>query len=220
MPTHFENHLEGLKGRLIYMASLAMSNIFIAVKTLTERSDKYSEEIFAQEECINSLQIEIDNSCLELLALYQPVATDLRFLTSSMKISSDLERIGDQAVNITQAAAELAKYPLLKPLIDIPRMAEIVQRMVKDSVDAFIKRDSQLARDVLQRDDLVDELKDRTFSELLEIMSREAATIPRAMQLILVSRNLERVADHATNIAEDVIYLVEARDVRHHSENS
>lgn len=216
---HFEQDLEILKERLIYMASLAMSNIFLSVKMLTERNEKHVDELLAQEQSINSLQIEIDNLCLKLIALHQPVAADLRFLVSSIKISSELERIGDQAVNISQAAVELAKQPLLKPLVDIPRMAESVQKMVKDAVDSFITRNSSLARDVLQRDDFVDEAKDRTFVELLEIMSREADTIPRAMQLILVSRNLERIADHATNIAEDVVYLVEARDVRHHAES-
>jgi len=167
---------------------------------------------------VNHLQIEIDELCLKLLALRQPMATDLRFITSAMKINAELERIGDLAVNIIQRAAVLIKQPQLKPLIDIPRMADITQKMVKDSLDAFINRDVNLARSVLTRDDEVDALKDQVFRELLTFMLGDQSTIPRALELILVSRHLERIGDHATNICEDVIYLVQGKDIRHHIE--
>jgi phosphate transport system protein len=167
---------------------------------------------------VNDLQIEIDDRCLKLLALQQPMATDLRLITAAMKINSDLERIGDQAVNIAENAARVLAHPPLKPLLDLPRMAEIAERMTRDSLDAFVRRDPDLARDILARDDEVDQLKDQVFRVLLTYMMADPATIERALGLILVSRNLERIADHATNIAEDVIFLVEAKDVRHHHE--
>lgn len=146
------------------------------------------------------------------------MATDLRFITSAMKINAELERIGDLAVNIIQRAAVLLKQPQLKPLIDIPRMADLTQKMVKDSLDAFVNRDVDLARSVLTRDDEVDALKDQVFRELLTFMLGDQSTIPRALELILVSRHLERIGDHATNICEDIIYLVQGKDIRHHIE--
>jgi phosphate transport system protein len=146
------------------------------------------------------------------------MATDLRFITSAMRINSELERIGDLAVNITQCVEVLIKQPQLKPYIDLPRMADLTQKMVKDSLDAFIKNDADLARSVLHSDDQVDALKDQIFRELLTFMMSDHSTISRALELILVSRHLERIADHATNIAEDVIYLVQGKDIRHHIE--
>jgi phosphate transport system protein len=148
------------------------------------------------------------------------MASDLRLITAAMKINSDLERIGDQAVNIAENALKLIRVPLLKPLIDLPRMAEMAERMTRDSLDAFVRRDSALARDVLARDDDVDRLKNQLFLELLTYMTGDPSTIERALALILVSRSLERIADHATNIAEDVIFVVEGKDVRHHHEES
>ncbi|HET8646669.1 MAG TPA: phosphate signaling complex protein PhoU, partial [Vicinamibacteria bacterium] len=150
--------------------------------------------------------------------LQQPMASDLRLITSAMKINADLERIGDQAVNIAENAARVLAHPPLKPLLDLPRMAEIAERMTRDSLDAFVRRDPDLARSILARDDEVDQLKDQVFRVLLTYMMADPATIERALGLILVSRNIERIADHATNIAEDVIFLVEAKDVRHHHE--
>ncbi len=176
------------------------------------------QEVNRDEEKVNLLEIEIDELCLKLLALKHPMATDLRFITSAMKIKSELERIGDMAVNITQCVAVLIRKPQLKPYIDIPRMADLAQKMVKDSLDSFIKQDVNLARLVLARDDEIDGLKDQIFRELLTFMMSDPSTIPRALQLVLVSRHLERIGDHATNIAEDVIYLVQGKDIRHHIE--
>jgi phosphate transport system protein len=188
------------------------------VGALMERRADLAEQVITGDRAVNELQIEIDDRCLKLLALQQPMASDLRFITCAMKINADLERIGDQAVNIAQNSTRLLPHPPLRPLIDLPRMAEIAQAMTRDSLDAFVKKDAALARDVLRRDDQVDELKDHVFRVLLTHMMADPGTIERALGLILVSRNLERIADHATNIAEDVIFLVEAKDVRHHHE--
>jgi phosphate transport system protein len=189
-----------------------------AVRSLTERDESLFEEVNSSEEKVNHLQIEIDDLCLRLLALKQPMAIDLRFITSAMRINSELERIADLAVNITQNAAILIKQPQLKPLIDIPRMADLTQKMVRDSLDAFIRRDAELARSVLTRDDQIDALKDQIFRELLTFMISDNSTIPRALELVLISRHLERIGDHSTNIAEDAIYLVQGKDIRHHIE--
>ena len=189
-----------------------------AVQALMERRLELAEQVIAGDQEVNDLQIEIDDRCLKLLALQQPMASDLRLITAAMKINSDLERIGDQAVNIAENASLLLAHPPLKPLLDLPRMAELAQQMTRDSLDAFVRRDAALARSVLQRDDEVDHLKDQNFRVLLTYMMADPGTIERALALILVARNLERVADHATNIAEDVIFLVEAKDVRHHHE--
>jgi len=218
MVRYFEQDLNLVKEKLNLMANLVVSNIYFAIKMLVDRTDSQSGQIFAQEENINSLQIEIDNDCQEFIALHQPVARDLRLLISALKISSELERIGDQAVNITQAALELIRQPELKPLVDTPRMADLVQKMVKDALDSFVNKDSRLARDLLQRDDQIDDFKDQIRSELVEFMSRDPGSISRALQLIMISRHLERIADHATNIAEDVVFLVEGKDIRHHLE--
>jgi len=218
MVRHFELDLNLVKEKLNFMAGLAVSNIFLAIKILTDREGKLASEIHTQEEKINSLQIEIDNFCLELIALHQPVAADLRLLVSAMKINSELERIGDQAINITQAAMDLIRQPQLKPLVDTPRMAELVQRMAKDALDSFVRKESQLARDVLKRDDQIDEFKDRIRAELETLMSQDPSAVHRGLQLIMISRHLERIADHSTNIAEDVVYLVEGKDVRHYFE--
>jgi phosphate transport system protein len=215
---HLDEDLNLLKEKLLFMAGLAESMIHKAVKSLVERDESYFKQVKEEEDKVNHLEIEIDDLCLKLLALKQPMATDLRFITSAIKINSNLERIGDLAINITERAAVLLKQPQLKPLIDIPRMADMAQKMVKDSLDAFIKKDAGLARSVLERDDEIDRLKDQIFRELLTFMLSDQSTIPRALELILVSRHLERIGDHATNIAEDVIYLVQGKDIRHHIE--
>jgi phosphate transport system protein len=213
---HFEAELQTLKNRLLTMGALVEERAHQAVKALINRSQEQAEQIIASDKEVNDLQIDIDDRCLKLLATQTPLASDLRLITSAMKINSDLERIGDQAVNIAENVIKLLPQPPLKPLIDIPRMAEIAQQMTRDALDSFVKRDVNLARDVLRRDDEVDNLKDQVFRELLTYMMADPGTIQRALALILISRNLERVADHATNIAEDVIFLVEAKDVRHH----
>jgi phosphate transport system protein len=189
-----------------------------AVVALMERNPEAAERIIAGDEEVNDLQIEVDDRCLKLLALQQPMASDLRLITAAMKINADLERIGDQAVNIAENALKMMNAPPLKPIIDLPRMAELAEGMTRDSLDAFVRKDSALARSVLARDDEVDQLKDHIFRVLLTYMMADPGTIERALSLILVSRNLERIADHATNIAEDVIFVVEAKDVRHHHE--
>ena len=213
---HFEEELQALKNRLLTMGALVEERVHQAVRALIDRRLDEAEAVIAADKEVNDLQIDIDDRCLKLLATQTPLAVDLRLITAAMKINADLERIGDQAVNIAENVIKLLPQPPLKPLIDIPRMAELAQQMTRDALDAFVKKDPVLARDVLRRDDEVDNLKDQVFRELLTYMMADPGTIQRALSLILISRNIERIADHATNIAEDVIFLVEAKDVRHH----
>ena len=218
MERHFDEELKDLKEKLLRMAGLAEDSIAKAVKALKDRDEALVGQVFEQEERINLLEIEIDEVCLRLLALRQPMAGDLRFIASAMKIGSELERIGDQSVNIAERTTELLKVPLLKPLIDIPRMAGLAQAMVVDSINAFVNRDAELARQICARDDEVDQINHQIFRELLTYMMEDPATIPRAVELILIGRHLERIADHATNIGEDVIYLVKGKSLKHHIE--
>jgi len=185
------------------------------MRALLERDDVLAQEVIDRDQQVNAYDVEVDETCVSLLALHQPAAGDLRFITTAMKIVTDLERIGDQAVNIAQRVLELNREPQLKPYIDLPRMAEKAQHMVKESLDAFVARDTELARKVCAEDADVDALKEQIFRELLTFMMEDPKTIPRAIRLILISRFMERVADHATNIAEMVIYLVDAKMVRH-----
>jgi len=215
---HFEEDLQGLKNRLLNMGAIVEERVHHAIQALIHRRVEAAEAIIAGDQEVNDLQIEIDDRCLKLLALQNPMASDLRLITAAMKINADLERIGDQAVNIAENAMKILAQPPLRPLMDIPRMAEITEKMTRDSLDAFVRKDAALARDVLARDDEVDQLKDQVFRVLLTHMMADPGTIERALSLILVSRNIERIADHATNIAEDVIFVVEAKDVRHHHE--
>ena len=216
--THFQKELEELKGNLLEMAALVEESIRDAVRSLVKRDSELAQQTFAKEDRINGLEIVIDDMCLRLLALRQPMAVDLRFITAAMKIITDLERMGDQAVNIAERAISLNQEPQLKPYIDIPRMAEITQSMVKDVLDAFVTKDSKLARSVCERDDLVDGLNDQVFRELLTYMMSDPKTTTRAVHLMIVSRCLERIADHATNIAEDVIFMVDALVIKHHAD--
>jgi len=215
MQRHFHEELEGLKQTLLAMGGLVEEQIHRVMRALIERDDALAQEIIDRDRRVNAMDVEVDEKCVELLALYQPAAGDLRFITTAMKIVTDLERIGDQAVNIAQRAIELNREPQLKPYIDLPRMAERAGQMVKESLDAFVNRDTALARRVCAEDETVDALKEQVFRELLTFMMEDPRTIPRAIRLILISRFLERVADHATNIAEMVIYLVEGKMVRH-----
>jgi len=212
----FDEELKGLKEKLLEMAARAEEQIALAVRALKDREEKLACQVLDREESVNLLDIEIDEMCLRFLALRQPMAADLRFITSAMKISSDLERIGDLAVNIAERTIDLLKQPELKPLIDIPRMAELAQAMVRDAINAFVNGDDVLARDVCGRDDQVDQLNGQVFRELLTYMMQEPGTISRAVDLILVGRHLERIADHATNIGEDVIYMVRGKTIKHH----
>ena len=216
---HFEADLQALRNQLLTMGGLVEERVHRAVHALVHRGEQDAQRVIATDKEVNDLQMDIDDRCLRLLATQTPLAVDLRLITSAMKINADLERIGDQAVNIAESVLVLIPQPPLKPLIDIPRMAAIAEKMIRDALDAFVKKDAELARDVLRRDDEVDELKDQVFRELLTYMMADPGTIQRALSLILISRNLERIADHATNIAEDVIFIAEAKDVRHHAES-
>jgi len=215
MQRHFHEELETLKQTLLAMGGLVEDQIRRVMRALVERDDALAEEVIERDQQVNAYDVEVDETCVSLLALHQPTAGDLRFITTTMKIVTDLERMGDQAVNIAQRVLELNREPQLKPYIDLPRMAERAQRMVKESLDAFVARDTELARKVCAEDAEVDALKEQIFRELLTFMMEDARTIPRAIRLILISRFLERLADHATNIAEMVIYMVDAKMVRH-----
>jgi phosphate transport system protein len=215
MPRHFHEELDALKQTLLAMGGLVEDQIRRVMRALVERDDAQARDVIDRDREVNAYENEIDEKCVELLALHQPAAVDLRFLTTAMKIVTDLERIGDQAVNIAQRTLELNQEPQLKPYIDLPRMAEKAQAMVKESLDAFVARDTALARRVRAEDGAVDDLNHQIFRELLTFMTADPATIPRAIRLILIARFLERMADHATNIAEMVVYLVESRMVRH-----
>lgn len=214
MERRFERELQALRERLLAMGSLAETMIHKSVKALVDREDALVEAVLAHEEQMDLFAIEIDDRCFTLLALRQPMASDLRFLVAGIKINGDLERIGDQAVSIALRARSLITQPQVKPLIDIPRMATLSQEMVRQSLDAFVRRDPDLARTVIEKDDEVDNLRDQVFRELLTYMMGDPTTVLRALELILISRHLERIADHATNIAEDVIYIVRGEDVR------
>jgi phosphate transport system protein len=215
MQRHFHEELDALKQTLLAMGALVEDQIRRVMRALIERDGELAQDVIDRDRQVNAYDVEVDEKCVELLALHQPTAGDLRFITTAMKIVTDLERIGDQAVNIAQRAIELNQEPQLKPYIDLPRMAEKAQRMVKEALDAFVARDTELARQVCAKDEEVDGIKEQIFRELLTYMMSDAKTIPRAIRLMLVSRFLERVADHATNIAEMVIYMVESKMVRH-----
>ena len=219
METHHETQLDRelreLKNKLIHMAAIAEAMIDQTVTELVNRNEQYAPEVSKEEEELNRLQIDIDEQVVTMLATRQPVASDLRAILAATKINSELERIGDLAINITGNVHMLVQEPPLKPLIDIPRMAALARKMVNDSVKAFTTGDNDLARSVILADDEVDALKDQILRELLTYMMADPRATGRALALILISRHLERIGDHATNIAEDVIYITQGRDVRH-----
>jgi phosphate transport system protein len=216
MHRHFDEEIGELRQKLVLMGSLAESMIAHSLRTLIERNERWCQEVSRREEQVNDLQIEIDNWAIRLTALQQPVGSDVRFLFMATRITSELERIADQAVNICQNSHHLLQAPPLKPFVDLPIMADVAQRMVRESIEALVKKDTGLADKVLREEDQVDAFRDQIFRELLTYMMADPATIPRALSLILISRNLERVGDHATNIAEEVIFWIQGRDVRHH----
>ena len=216
MERHFDEELKHLKQKLLQMADTAQEMIGLAIRSLTERKEAHATDVFRLEEKVNHMEVEIEEEVLRLLALRQPAAGDLRLLTAILKINNDLERVADQACNISETALYLLKEPPLKPLIDIPHMAVLAQKMIKNSLEAFVNQDARLAQDVCMHDDEVDRLNDQIFRELLTYMMEDAKSITRAVDLILVSRNLERIADHATNISEDVIFIVEGKNIKHH----
>jgi len=215
---HFQEELDKVQRRLLEMAGLVESAIHLSVRSLAGRDEEQAQGVLRYEAQVNQMQIEIDEIATHLLALHQPMAGDLRFLTAAIKINSDLERMGDLAVNIVERAVDLMRRPPVKPLIDIPKMAELTQSMVHKSLDAFVNHDAELARNVLVSDDAVDDMKDTIYQELIRFMESDPTTVAAAVDLIFVAHNLERIADHATNIAEDVLFLVKGVDVRHHAE--
>ena len=218
MERHFDQELAELKQALLRMASLAEQSVATALKALVQRDDTLAQKVHADDNELDRLQIDIDDRCIKILALRQPTAKDLRFVTMAMKICTDLERIGDESVNIAHRTEELNKEPLLKPLVDIPRMADISRGMIRDSLDAFVYEKPEMARQIIQRDDQVDKLNEQLHRELTSFMIENPNTITRALNLMSVAYNLERIGDHATNIAEDIVYLYEARDIRHQHE--
>ncbi len=210
-----DEELEQLKDRLLRMGALVESQVSDAIRALVERDSDLARKTIAGDHRVNALDVEIDEGCLNILALRQPAARDLRFVTTAMKITTDLERIGDMAEDICERAIELNEEPQLKPYIDLPRMADDAQRMVREALDAFVRRDAALARRVCASDDEVDRLNEQIFRELLSFMAEDPTTITRAIRITFVSKYVERIADHATNIAEMVIFLVEGKIIRH-----
>jgi phosphate transport system protein len=216
---HFLEELEDLQKKLLEMGGVVEFAIRQSVHALVDRDEAAAQDVLRSEARINQMEIEIDDFAVRLLARHQPMAKDLRFLTAAIKINNDLERMGDLAVNIVERALSLIRQPPVKPLIDIPQMSKLVDSMVRNCLDAFVKRDGQMARGVLLSDDAVDDLRDAIYEELVGFMKRDPSTISRSLDLIFVARNLERIADHATNIAEDVLFLAQGIDVRHHAES-
>jgi len=213
--TVFDEELQHLKEKLLRMGSLVEDAIKNSVLSLVERDNDLARRIIDDDRLVNTLDVEIDEESIRLIALRQPKAGDLRFITMAMKITTDLERMGDLAVNIAERALELNQEPILKPYIDIPKMREIAQGMTRDALDAFVRKDKKLAMDVIMRDDEVDDLKHSVLQELAFFMVQDPTTVTRAMKISFVAQYLERVADHATNIAEMVIYLIEGKIIRH-----
>jgi len=212
---HFDEELADLKSKLLRMAGLAEDQIDKALTALVTRDSGLAREVIERDHQVNTLDVEIDEECIRLLALHQPAARDLRLVTTAMKISTELERISDLAENISERAIELNEEPQLKPYIDIPMMGKMARAMVKESIDGFVKDDSTIARKVLTNDDFVDDLMEQIFRELLSFMIEDTRTITRAIRLSFIAKYLERIADHATNIAELVVYLVEGKIIRH-----
>jgi phosphate transport system protein len=214
---HFQEELDQLKSRLLEMGGLAEERVRAAIEGLVRRHESLIVEVLEGDGPLNQFHIEIDGRCVKLLALHQPMAVDLRVILSAVKINTDLERVGDLAINIAEAAMRYLTHAPVTELIDIPRMAEIAHGMLRDALDAFVRRDTELAQRVLDADDALDALKTQVFRELLTCMLDDPQKIEPSLDLILVSRHLERIGDHATNIAEDVIFMVSAKDVRHHA---
>jgi phosphate transport system protein len=215
---HFVEELEHLKTKLLEMSALVESAIQRSISSVIQKDRSAAEEVFRKESRINEIEIEIDEFAINLLALQQPMAADLRLIVAALKINTDLERMGDLSVNIAQRATSLMEEPVIKPMIDIPHIAGLVQSMVRKALDAFVTRDADLARSVLASDDAVDSLRTACYHELVSFMEKDPQNIHQALDLLAITRNLERIADHSTNIAEDVLFLVKGVDVRHHAE--
>lgn len=213
--TIFDDELNALKQKVLKLGLMVEDAIRDSVKSLVDRDSKLAQEIIKKDHLINALDVEIDEECVRLIALRQPMARDLRFITTTMKITTDLERMGDLAVNIAERAMELNEVPLLKPFVNIPKIAEITQGMVKDSLDAFVTGCSRLPYEVLKKDDEVDALTVKNFEELMSLMIQDPKIIPLAVKRTYVAKYLERIADHATNIAEMTIYMCKGKIIRH-----
>lgn len=223
MPTEhtdkrYEEELKRLREEILYMGGLVEDQIQKAVKSLVDRDSELAQIIIERDHEVNRLDVEIDDLCIRLLALHQPAGKDLRFITTGLKITTDLERIGDMSVNLCERALELNQEPQLKPYIDIPRMARIAQRMIRESLDAFVREDTDLALKVCKDDEEIDQLNSQIFREVISFMIEDPHTINRAMKISSISKYLERMADHATNIAEMVIFMVKGKSIRHMKE--
>ena len=216
MERHFLEELEQLKAKILKMSGLVEEALSLAIKAFSDRDEALAQKVVDSDPTINLIEIAIDDLCMRFLALHQPQARDLRFIAAIMKINSDLERMGDLAVNIAQRTLDLLKVPPIKPPVNIFSMATAAQGMLKDSIDAFVNNDTDLAISVCKRDDFVDDLNSQIFRELLHLKAQDQTTIERVVDLILVAKNLERIADHATNISEDVIYMVDGKVIKHH----
>jgi len=219
---HFDMEMTELKKKLVDMASSVQQMIKISIDVVVKRDKELAKEVFSIEREVNLDEIFVDDTCLKLIALNQPVGSDLRFITSAMRINSDLERMGDEAVNICETGLELLEYPELKPLIDIPKMVVLVTEMVKESIESFNLSDTELAQKVLEKDDAVDELKRIILKDLIEYMieTNDRSTVIRAMNLVSIAKRLERLGDHATNVCEDVIFMVHGKDIRHNNRSN
>jgi len=217
MERHFDEELRSLHENILRMGILAQEAIFKSIEALKNRDKSQAQEIIGSDGRIDALELEIDEECVDLIARHQPVASDLRFVTTGMKINAELERIADLAVDISQRVLELADKPLLKPLIDIPKLSIIAQNMVRDAIEAFVKKDVELAKKVILSDSEADKLRNLIQDELFDYIAKDCNAAPRAVALLLISRHLERICDHTTNIAEDVVYMVEGKVIKHHS---
>ncbi|MBP9127984.1 MAG: phosphate signaling complex protein PhoU [Elusimicrobia bacterium] len=217
MERHFDEDLRQLKERLLRMGAIAEEMIQKAVKALHERRDALTADVFELETQVNQMHIELDDRCLKLIALHQPMAVDLRLIAAAMKINTDLERVADQAVNVSQTCHyHLLKETPVPEVVLLTRMSEISQKMLRDSLDAFARQDVELAKGVLAQDEEEDQLKARALTQLIERLKKDPERSSQYVDLILLSRNMERIGDHATNIAEDVIFMVQGKDIRHH----
>lgn len=216
MKRHLDEELNALKERILRMGSLCEEMIRFSVKTFSERKEEFSQHVFEREQEVNRMQIAIDEDCIKILALYQPEAIDLRSIIASVKINSELERVADQAVNMTQTSCYyLLKETPLQNLLEIPRMAALAQEMIKDCLDAFSKKDPALAQSVLMKDQEEDQLKSKAVNEIITLIPSHPDQVRQFIDLILIAKNLEKIGDHATNIAEDVIFMVSGKDIRH-----
>ena len=220
MERHRDQEFERIRQSLLRMGGLVERMISEAMASLVERDTSRAQAVIRTDSDVDQLEKDLDEACHGVLALQQPTAVDLRFLVAVMKIANDIERMGDSAVNVAQAVEVLNQEPPLKPYIDLPRLAQITQEMVRDSLDSFVRRDARAALDVCKRDDEVDALYKQLFRELVTYMLEDPKYITRALHLLLIARNYERIADHATNVGEDVVFFVEGRDIRHSDEES